>query len=46
MNITYTYAEDGPDIDSETYLKYVRAISEMMKLEMPDMVEEILNKMN
>lgn len=45
MEITYPYSEEGPEIDRDTFTKYCKAIIEMMKLGMPEMVVEVLNKM-
>lgn len=45
LEITYTYEDEGPEIDEETYRKNGRAIIEMIKLQMPEMVVAVLDKM-
>ena len=45
MEITYSYTKDEPEITNSQYNKYLKAIVEMIKLQMTDVVVDILNKM-
>ena len=45
MEIIYTYTVEGPEMEKEERMKYVKALVEMIKLQMPEMVVAVLNKM-
>lgn len=44
MEITYTYEVDGPEVDDELFKKAVKAITDTILLQMPEMIEAILNR--
>ena len=45
MEIICIYGNEGPEISDETYHKYVKVISEMIELGLPEETKEFLNKM-